>query len=136
MELFELKFDVIGERRQDRRYECQLPLRYRSSQERDCGAGTVTDISRGGIALHIPQTLMRGSSVELIVDWPSLSEQIGKVRLQILGRVLRSDSTRTVIAIEKREFVRERFSGMPVDERAIPTMSVDSPRTEIWAYTA
>jgi hypothetical protein len=116
MELFESEFHLRRERRQDRRYECQLPLRYRSGQERDGGAGTATDISRAGISVHIPQTLMRGSRVELTVDWPSLSDQIGKVKLLILGKVLRSDSSRTVIAIEKREFVRDRFRAMPLDD--------------------
>jgi hypothetical protein len=137
MELFERIFGLLGERRQDRRYECQLPLCYRSSHEREGGAGTATDISRSGIAVHIPQTLRRGSCVELMLDWPSLSDQIGRVKLLIIGQVVRSDSSRTVIAIEKHEFVRDRFSAMPLDDRrAIPEMSVSSPRAECWAYTA
>ena len=52
IQVLEPEFDLIGERRRDRRYECQLPLRYRSSQGRDGGAGTATDISRCGIAVQ------------------------------------------------------------------------------------
>ena len=108
-ELFDSAIDPSWERRQDRRYECRLSLRYRSGQERDGGAGTAMDISRGGIAVNIPQTLANGSPVELIVDWPCMSEQVGTITLLIHGQVVRSDSRRTAIAIERHEFLRERL---------------------------
>jgi hypothetical protein len=107
-ELFDSAVDPSWERRQDRRYECQLSLRYRSGQECNAGAGTAMDISRGGIAVNIPQTLAHGSPVELIVDWPCMSEQVGTIRLMIQGQVVRSDSRRTAIAIERHEFLRDR----------------------------
>jgi hypothetical protein len=106
-ELFDSAVDPSWERRQDRRYECQLSLRYRSSQESN--VGTAMDISRGGIAVAIPHTLAQGSPVELIVDWPCISEQVGTIRLMIQGQVVRSDSRRTAIAIERHEFLRDRL---------------------------
>src|SRR3954447_21076418 len=111
-ELLDTEIDANWERRQDQRYECQLSLRYRSSQEYDGGTGTATDISRGGIAVNIPQTLTQGSCVELLLDWPSLSSHVGKISLLIQGQVVRSDPGRTAIAIERHEFVRDRFSAM------------------------
>jgi hypothetical protein len=65
------------------------------------------DISTGGILADLPETFRRGTRIELQLDWPGYTDN-GRVevRLHILGRVLRSHSGRTAIAIEKYDFLR------------------------------
>ena len=97
---------IHGDRRQDRRYELELDLRF-SYEERGViyfGTGRTQDLSHGGVRFHTNTPPPAGMHVELRVDWPFLLQNVCPLELLIRGTILRSDSRGTTLKMSSYEF--------------------------------
>ena len=96
-----------GDRRQSRRFEVHLTLRYRVS-ERGSGerwnTGITRDMSRDGVVFKTRRTLPIGAHIEMRFDWPARYDSAYPVALQATGFVMRSEDGRTAVRISSHRF--------------------------------
>jgi hypothetical protein len=96
-----------GDRRSNRRYPIQLPVRYRvirKDQTNAEGVGETRNISSGGIALASDAELPPSSIIELWVTWPVVLDSVSCVELHIAGLVVRSSGLEAAIQMKRHEF--------------------------------
>jgi hypothetical protein len=101
------KTDLIhGDRRADRRYEFEMPLRfvYPGDESQCAGTGYTKDLGRKGIRFVSDEPLPRETDVELRIEWPFLLQNVCPLELRVWGRVLRSDGRGTVVRMTRYEF--------------------------------
>ena len=99
--------DVIrGDRRTDRRYAFEMPMRflYRSAGSLCLGYGQTVDLSRKGIRFASDDPPPMEVEVELHIEWPFLLQHVCPLELRVWGQVLRNDSAGTVVRTSKYEF--------------------------------
>jgi hypothetical protein len=114
MEGFE---SIGGERREDRRYEIELDVRWKVVRRKrviESGNGRTIDLSSGGIRFESGQQLAAGLSVELSIAWPFLLHNVAPLQLIVKGRIVRSGSGWAAIRTVQHEF---RTMGVPADHR-------------------
>jgi len=97
---------ISGDRRADRRYEFELPLRfsYQSGETQCTGSGRTTDLGRKGIRFVADNPPPHATEMELRIEWPFLLQDVCPLELWVWGKVLRSDAYGTVIRMRKYEF--------------------------------
>lgn len=98
---------ISGERRNDRRYDLQLQLRWKLIRRRrilESGMGHTIDLSSGGICFDAGRRLPVGLNVELSIYWPVLLREVAPLQLLVSGRVVRSDDHRTAFRMVQHEF--------------------------------
>ena len=97
---------IQGDRRADRRYEFELPLRFlcQCGGAQRTGSGRTTDLGRKGIRFVSDNPPPRATDVELRIEWPFLLQGVCPLELQVWGRVLRSDDQGTVVRMSRYEF--------------------------------
>jgi hypothetical protein len=95
----------------DRRVTGRFPLRedvkytvVHSRAQKTVGTGKTLNFGSGGLLFTTEDRLPVGQAVELSVSWPALLG--GKCPLQFVatGRVIRSESNRAAVKIERYEF--------------------------------
>lgn len=121
--------DIInGNRRVDRRYSVEIPLRYSYSQKGIAylGAGTVADLSRSGVRFMTDAPPPAGVEVELRLAWPFLLQNVCPLELIIRGEVYHTGPRGTVVTLHHYEF------------RTCGTRSFDQPnaRAEVCSIIA
>jgi PilZ domain len=114
---------IDGERRNDRRYDIKLDVRWKLIRRRrvmDSGVGYTFDLSRGGIRFHAGCILPVGLNVELSVAWPARLHNVAAMQLSIQGRIVRSADGWSAIRTVQHEF---RTMGVPPGHRQpLPNM--------------
>ncbi len=98
---------ISGDRRNARRYDLRLNLKWRLVRRRkilDSGEGWTVDISSNGMQLETGKPLPVGFQVELSISWPVLLHMVSPLQLTVSGRVARSEGAHTAIRISKHEF--------------------------------
>jgi hypothetical protein len=98
---------IAGERRQDRRYELQLEVKWKLIRRRrvlDTGIGQTIDMSSGGILFDAGRNLPAGLNVELSVTWPVLLHNVAPMQLLAVGKIVRSVGRRVAIQTTQHEF--------------------------------
>jgi hypothetical protein len=97
---------IHGDRRADRRYAFELPLRffYQSAGAQCAGSGHTMDFCRKGVRFASEDAPAPGADVELRIEWPFLLQDVCPLELRVWGRALRSDDRGTVIRMNKYEF--------------------------------
>ena len=98
---------IAGDRRNDRRYEIQLELRWKLIRRRrliESGTGYTMDLSSGGILFDAGRQLPAGLNVELSVSWPVMLHNVAPLQLIVSGRIVRSTGTRAAIRMTQHEF--------------------------------
>jgi hypothetical protein len=101
---------ILGDRRADRRYDIELPMRYRllrGSRVLFEGQATTATLSRSGFAFRSGRFLPSGLMIEAYIDWPVILRGCEAVTLRINGRIVRSDGDLAVVRNTWHEFVRE-----------------------------
>lgn len=96
-----------NDRRTKSRFQIRRELRYKvlgRGKALPSGIGSTVDIGSGGVAFHTDQPLPPGRSVELSISWPAMLDDVCRMRLNIIGRVLRVDGRRAVCTVDKHEF--------------------------------
>jgi hypothetical protein len=108
---------IGGDRRNDRRYEIQLDVRWKLIRRRrvlETGVGRTLDLSSGGILFDPGRQLPVGMNVELSIAWPVLLRNVAPLQLVVSGRIVRCNSNRAAVVMAQHEF---RTSGAPAAER-------------------
>lgn len=114
---------IGGERRNDRRYEINLDVRWKLVRRRrviDSGVGFTLDLSRGGIRFQAGRLLPVGLNIELSVAWPARLHNVAAMQLSVQGKIVRSSNGWAAIRTVQHEF---RTLGIPSEHRqALPKM--------------
>jgi hypothetical protein len=108
---------IAEDRRQDRRYEINLELRWkliRRRKVRDSGIGRTIDLSSGGVFFEAHRQLPVGLNVELSIAWPILLHNSSPLQLLVSGKIVRVAGTRVGIRMTQHEF---HTAGLPSGER-------------------
>lgn len=98
---------IGGERRNDRRYDMKLELRWKLVRRRRIlasGVGFTLDLSRGGVRFHAGRALPEGLNVDLDVAWPARLHNVAPMQLSIHGAVVRSANGWVAIRTAQHEF--------------------------------
>jgi hypothetical protein len=97
---------IHGDRRANRRYAFEMPLRflYQSGRSRRTGSGCTKDLGRRGVRFVSDDPPPHQTDVELRIEWPFLLQGVCRLELRVWGRVLRNDEQGTVIRMSKYEF--------------------------------
>jgi hypothetical protein len=99
--------EICGDRRNRRRYNINLRLQYKlfiQGHVAQTGAGKTVNLSGGGVACELDETLQPDSSIELAIAWPVLLNRTCPLKLVVTGKVVRSNAALTAIRIERYEF--------------------------------
>lgn len=91
-----------GGRRKAIRFSMRLPVRYQAGA--DSGCGEIVNIGRRGALFTTDQTVALNASVELYVKWPVLLDNKIQLSLIASGTIVRTETGRAAVAIEKYEF--------------------------------
>jgi hypothetical protein len=113
---------ISGDRRQDRRYQLRLDLKWKLIRRRrvlDTGIGYTLDLSSGGIMFDAGRTLPEGLNVELSLSWPVLLHNVAPMQLVIFGRIKRTSGHHTAIQTVQHEF---RTAGIAAEHRNVTTL--------------
>jgi hypothetical protein len=97
----------LPERRGTNRFPVQQDVRYRIIQARNVsvsGSGTTLNMGSGGILFTTEGRLALGRMVEVSVNWPARLDGVCPLQFVATGRVVRSDSDRAAVRIERYEF--------------------------------
>ena len=94
------------DRRKKSRFPIRRELRYKllADDTMDSGTGQTINMGSGGIAFSIDHELKPDAFIELSISWPMLLDNTCPMRLIVFGRVLRSQSRKSVCNIDKYEF--------------------------------
>ena len=97
---------IQGDRRADRRYAFELPLRftYEAGGVKGRGSGQTKDLSRGGTRFISDMPLPQGAAVELSIEWPFLLHDVCPLELRVWGDIVRSDECGAVVQMRRYEF--------------------------------
>src|SRR5580698_3283611 len=100
-------FGGTDDRRETNRFPVREDVKYtvvHSRALRTSGSGKTLNFGSGGLLFTTEERLPLGRTVELSVAWPALLG--GKCPLQFVatGRVVRSESNRAAVKIERYEF--------------------------------
>ena len=118
---------IAGDRRQDRRYDIQLELRWKLIRRRrliETGSGFTVDLSSGGILFDASQPLPSGLNVELAISWPVMLHNVAPMQLIVTGRIVRVSGTRAAVRMTQHEF---RTIGTTSELRATVSMNGRNP---------
>lgn len=98
---------ISGERRNDRRYDLRLDLRWKLIRRRrilETGNGETIDFSSGGVLFDPGRPLPVGLNVELAIAWPVLLHNTAQLQLVVSGRIVRAQGNRAAIQMTQHEF--------------------------------
>jgi hypothetical protein len=110
---------ISGDRRQDRRYQLRLDLKWKLIRRRrvlDTGVGYTIDLSSGGMLFDAGRSLPEGLNVELSVVWPVLLHNVAPMQLVISGRIKRTAGRFIAIQTIQHEF---RTAGASAEHRNV-----------------
>jgi hypothetical protein len=99
--------DIIhGDRRSDRRYYVEIPLRFSYTMHgvTYLGAGKVADLSRGGVRFTTDNPPPDGCEVELRLAWPFLLQNVCPLELLIWGEMFHTGPRGSVVRMHNYEF--------------------------------
>jgi hypothetical protein len=110
---------IGGDRRHNKRYGVQLPLRWKLVRRRrtiDSGTGYTIDMSSGGILFEAGADLTAGLNVELSIAWPMLLRNQTPLQLLVTGRIVRSSDRCAAIRTVTHEF---HTVAVPAERRGV-----------------
>lgn len=118
---------IAGDRRQDRRYQLQLELKWKLIRRRrvlDSGVGHTINLSSGGILFDAGRKLPEGLNVELSLTWPVLLHNVAPMQLVVAGRIKRSNGRLVAIQTVQHEF---RTAGGSTEQRTLAAAAPTRP---------
>ena len=110
---------IEGDRRDDRRYDLRLDMRWKVIRRRrvlETGTGVTIDVSSGGVLFETARPLPAGLNIELSVSWPVLLHDVAPLQLVVFGRIVRAEGNRAAVRMAQHEF---RTVGIPADHRSV-----------------
>ena len=102
-----------GDRRLNRRYQLELPVRYlvqAESRAMVSGSGATRSLSSRSVTFVADREFPVGSSAELWVSWPAAAAEIERIELRLSGHVIRSGSVanEVVVKVQRHRFLVSR----------------------------
>jgi c-di-GMP-binding flagellar brake protein YcgR len=100
-------FGGIPERRETSRFPVTENVKYtvvHSRALKTSGSGKTLNFGSGGLLFTTEDRLPLGHTVELSVSWPALLGGTCPLQFVATGRVVRSESNRAAVKIERYEF--------------------------------
>jgi c-di-GMP-binding flagellar brake protein YcgR len=100
------------DRRGNSRFPVREEVRYRVLNAKSLnvtGVGKTLDISSGGILFTTEEKLPMGKLVEVAVNWPARLGGSCPLRFVAVGRVVRAESNKAAVRIERYEFKTRRI---------------------------
>jgi hypothetical protein len=100
----------LPDRRGNNRFPLQVDLRYRIVRTRLAteGSGKTLNMASSGILFTTQEPIPVGHLIELAVSWPARLSGSCALQLVASGRVVRSDSRRAAMVIQRYEFRTRR----------------------------
>lgn len=97
---------IHGDRRTDRRYSYEMPLRfsYRLGGAMQFGSGNTVDLSRLAVRFATETPPPDGATVELRIDWPFLLQNVCPLELVVRGTTVSANGRGTVLTMSDYEF--------------------------------
>jgi hypothetical protein len=111
-----IDFGGIPERRGTTRFPVREEVRYKVLQGKidiPTGTGKTLNIGSSGILFTTEERLPMGRMVELSVNWPARLGGTCPLKFVAVGRVVRSDSDKAAVRIERYEFKTRALNGNP-----------------------
>ncbi|MEO8593338.1 MAG: PilZ domain-containing protein [Candidatus Solibacter sp.] len=118
---------IAGDRRQDRRYQLHLEVRWKLIRRRrvlDTGTGHTIDVSSGGLLFDAGRHLPEGLNVELSISWPVLLHNVAPMQLVASGKIVRCNGRHIAMQTVAHEF---RTMGIPTEQRNVASNSNQGP---------
>ena len=109
-------FSGVPERRGTSRFPVQEEVRYRvlhSKHANVSGVGRTLNFGSSGILFTTEEMLPMGRMVEVSVSWPARLGGTCPLQFVAIGRVVRAESDRAAIRIERYEFKTRRAGALP-----------------------
>ena len=101
----------FADRRDNRRFPFRQEARYRVvpvGPSSTAGCGRTVDMSSRGVLFTTESKLPLGRLIELSVSWPVKLEGTCPLNLVVSGRIVRAESKRAAVAIERYDFRTRR----------------------------
>ena len=98
---------IKGDRRVDRRYQLHLELKWKLIRRRrvlETGTGHTIDLSSGGILFDAGGPPPDGFNVELSIAWPTLLNDVTRMQLAAIGKIVRVNGCQVAIRMVRHEF--------------------------------
>jgi hypothetical protein len=95
------------DRRAKTRYPIECDLEYRVFHGRSdvrSGTGHSINISSDGLLFYSRDTLLQGSGIELVLNWPVTLDDRIPLTLRLKGNIVRCEGDRAAAQIESHEF--------------------------------
>jgi c-di-GMP-binding flagellar brake protein YcgR len=92
------------ERRASKRFSIERTISYRvvgHGPVGESGIGRTVNMSSGGILIVTDRTLSPGMRLEIEVDWPVKTADVGSLKLSIQGQIVRSKKNDVALAAVK-----------------------------------
>ena len=101
-----------ADRRLATRFPMDLQVRYKIAGRNtvELGSGRTINMASGGILFTTERTFAPGERVEVAVNWPAQLDNKCPLKLVISGHVVRSESTRAAVVIDRYEFRDARIA--------------------------
>ncbi len=95
-----------ADRRAAVRFPIEQEVRYKVFNRNtiEVGSGRTINLSSNGVLFTTERTLNPGERLEVSVNWPAQLDNRCALKLVTTGRVVRSETDRAAIAIERYEF--------------------------------
>ena len=105
---------MATDRRHSNRFQIEQDVRYlvlnkRSDQE--AGAGKTVNISSSGVLFTSEHTLRPGRRIEVRINWPAQLNNKCRLKLVVIGSVVRIEPGRAAVKIEQYEFRSQSAAG-------------------------
>jgi hypothetical protein len=96
-----------GDRRVDRRYEFELPIRFEYVDGQSgprAGSGATIDLSRGGVRFQSSDPPPVKANLQMRIAWPFLLQGVCPLELIVRGQVIGSSERGIVLRMRSYEF--------------------------------
>jgi hypothetical protein len=105
------------DRRSRNRFPLELPVRYRTLGRGPAftGVGWVRNMSSGGVLVGYKHEVSPGTRMELNIEWPSLLDGRVPLRLVMVGKVVRCESSSFAMELARYQFRTTRKAVVPID---------------------
>jgi hypothetical protein len=101
------------ERRQRRRYEVSLAVRYHAFGARGKSkwrTGTTCDLSATGLTLLCHQRLETNTRIQMVIDWPEKQDNVWPICLKARGHVVRCQGSTVAVQMTSCRMVIENWT--------------------------
>jgi hypothetical protein len=96
-----------SERRRSKRFSIEREVRFRVFKKRkslESGNGKTINISSSGVLFTSDEMLRLGQRLELSISWPVRLDNKSRLKLVVLGNVVRVEPGRAAMQVRQHEF--------------------------------